>query len=561
MLLPFFTLSLLTLIVGIFFSLKHKSNEQRMLSSYQWLMIFLFVAATWYFVPYYLDFFQEEYPGEKLINTVFLSAHHALRLFVVGAEYSEIYEYAFGRGSLGIAYCLYGSALYLASPAMTFGFILSFFQNLRVRMRLQSSRNHHVYLFSELNEASVGLSTQINEREPSAIILFSTLNNQEDENMASLEKTAKGIGAITFRRDLVSIADSLSSKGSKITCVILGEREELNIQQAALLLQMKHTFSLDIYVQSQKDNHLFEDIPLPEKTALFRINHVRTSVLQTLERSGEQLLHNAVVDADGNRIVGALVLGLGAYGSEMIKALSWFTQVDGYATKIYGVDQDVLAADRFKHACPGFFTSGFNRKYCDIQLYTNLVCGTWTFDEEISKLKDISYIFIALGDDDLNICTAYEMRTLFARIGSHPVIHALVRNSDKKQLLEGRKNHRGQYYDITYIGSSDEFYTLESIFSLEKKDAILEENSKWFTEEEAVRELTKSTRYEWSESYIMHRRLLRMLGKDDRDFREVSEHRRWVNMMFSYGYLSTDSRSRNDLARLHYRLCDYEELT
>ena len=80
-------MSLLTLLAGILFSLKRKPGGQRMLFSYQWLMMFLFIAAARYFVPYYLDLFQEEQLGEKLINTVFLSAHHTIRLFVVGAEY------------------------------------------------------------------------------------------------------------------------------------------------------------------------------------------------------------------------------------------------------------------------------------------------------------------------------------------------------------------------------------------------------------------------------------------------------------------------------------------
>ena len=81
--------------------------------------------------------------------------------------------------------------LYLASPAMTFGFILSFFQNLTVRLRLRSGRRNNIYFFSELNEASVHLSTDIHRQQPKALILFSTLNNQEDENLISLEKAAK----------------------------------------------------------------------------------------------------------------------------------------------------------------------------------------------------------------------------------------------------------------------------------------------------------------------------------------------------------------------------------
>jgi len=563
MLFLFFALSLLTLLVGIVFSMKRRHGGQRILSPYQWLMVFLFIAAAWYFVPYYLDFFREEYLGEKLINTVFLSAHHAIRLFVVGAEYSEIYEYAAGFGPLGIAYSLYGSVLYLASPAMTFGFILSFFQNLTVRMRLRSSRGNNIYLFSELNEAAVLLSTDIHKKESKPLILFSTLNNQEDENLTSLEKAAKNLGAITLHRDLVSIADSLPSRNSRVTCVILGEREELNIQQAALLLKMKHTYPLDIYVQSQKDNHLFEDIPLPEKTTLYRINHVRTSVLQTLERYGEQMMRNAVRNEDGSRTVGALILGMGAYGTEMTKALSWFTQAEGYRTKIHCFDQDDMAAERFMHACPGFFGMGtnsdFNQRYCDIRLYKGLSCGTWAFDAAVSGLKDISYVFVALGDDDLNICTAYEMRTLFARNGTYPAIHALVRNSDKKQLLEGRKNYRGQDYDITYIGSSDEFYTVESFFSLERKNAVMEENAKWSLGENFDRYLCQSTLYERTESFVVHRRLLTKLDENLLQSEET-EHRRWVNLMFSYGYLPVDARSgRNDMAKLHHMLCDYEE--
>ena len=102
----FFALSVLSLILCLLIAFRQRQKPHTFFTPYRLAMMGIFVGAFLLFVPYYLSFFREEPVAELCAKTVLMAAHHAIRLFVVGAEYAEIYEYAMARGAIGAAYSL-----------------------------------------------------------------------------------------------------------------------------------------------------------------------------------------------------------------------------------------------------------------------------------------------------------------------------------------------------------------------------------------------------------------------------------------------------------------------
>lgn len=74
---------------------------------------------------------------------------------------------------------------------------------------------------------------------------------------------------------------------------------------------------------------------------------------------------------------------------------------------------------------------------------------------------------VALGNDDMNINTAVNLRMYFERLKIHPVIQAIVYNSQQKKALKDINNYRGQEYDIEFIGDVESSYTEDVIIDYE----------------------------------------------------------------------------------------------
>jgi hypothetical protein len=180
---------------------------------------------------------------------------------------------------------------------------------------------------------------------------------------------------------------------------------------------------------------------------------------------------------------------------------------------------------------------------------------------------------VALGSDDANINAAVRLRMLFERVGTHPVIHAIVYNSQQRKALTGIRNYRGQAYDITFIGDLESSFTEKVIIDSELEADALRRHLKWGAEEEFW---TYEYNYRSSVASAIHMRARihckipgadkteEMLTEQERDGIEVLEHRRWNAYMRSEGYVfsgSTDKKSRNDLAKMHHDLVNFADLS
>lgn len=143
--------------------------------------------------------------------------------------------------------------------------------------------------------------------------------------------------------------------------------------------------------------------------------------------------------------------------------------MDGYRFEINVFDQDELAEEKFVALAPELMSSDYNGVDVEGEAQYQLPSiPTLMFRQSHLRIKSQKspthhYVFVALGNDDMNINTAVNLRMYFERIKIHPVIQAVVYNSQQRRALEGIANYRGQAYDIEFVGDIESSYTEDVI--------------------------------------------------------------------------------------------------
>jgi TRAP-type C4-dicarboxylate transport system permease small subunit len=107
------------------------------------------------------------------VKSIMLSVPTSVTVFLVDCDYSIFTEFAQTLNpALGAAYGFLSITLLFAAPLLTFGFILSFFKNIRAYWRLFWSFRADLYVFSELNAKALTLAADIKTNHPRAKIIF-----------------------------------------------------------------------------------------------------------------------------------------------------------------------------------------------------------------------------------------------------------------------------------------------------------------------------------------------------------------------------------------------------
>ena len=423
------------------------------------------------------------------------------------------------------------------------------------------------------------------------MILFADVFEQDTEESYEVLERAKGLGALCFKKDVLSLRLRKRSKKSNMRFFLIAEAEEENLKQAMAIAKdsfYKEKENLFLYVFSTGvAGELLLSNLSDTKAQVRRIEAARSLITYTLDQKGGQLFDNATVTDTDEKLISALVIGVGTQGTEMIKALSWYCQMDGYRVEINAFDCDPLAEEKFALRCPELYSPKYNGIYvegeakCKIKIHAGVSTDSISFAESIKNYKDTTYVFVSQGSDDNNIRAALSLRILFARIKKHPVIQAVVYNSDTKEALKDAKNADGVKYDLELIGDLDEVYSEAVIINSELEQEAADIHCKYIsgdlTEEEHLRNLF---RYEYnfrsSLASALHGRLRRKRGVlgankaeneltiEERDTIERIEHRRWNAYMRAEGFVysgSPDKKSRNNLAKMHHNLVPFDILS
>lgn len=168
-----------------------------------------------------------------------------------------------------------------------------------------------------------------------------------------------------------------------------------------------------------------------------------------------------------NKMIHAVIVGLGGYGMDILRTLCWFTQVPGYDFVVDVFDGE-NGTEKFKHVAPELYEK--NRDTTDgephysIEFHDNVLVGSAKFDDEISKLTDVSVVFCTLGDDEQNIACSMDLRMLFGRTGCYtghaPRIYTVVYAPQLSRKLTDRNKND---FCIEFIGMIYDRFTVDVI--------------------------------------------------------------------------------------------------
>lgn len=567
----FFALSLASMLVfgvltGVSNALSRRGAKRP--GPFPILLAGTFVAVFFLFMPIHL--------AGGVSNAFFLSIFRAMQVFALGADFSLVQDaMPLCDTRLRFSYQVWGSVLYALAPVFTFGFVLSLFKNISAYVKYMCLYSKKMYIFSALNEKSLALATDIHKNHRKAGLVF---NNAYQADGAMTEQ-AKRLGAVCFKKDILAVNYGLHS-ARDLSFFTIGKEETENLDKTLeLIARYRKRKRTHVYVLSSSiASELLLTAQEKGEVRVRRVDPVRSLIGNLLYEQGNMLFTSASLADDGLRDIVAVVIGLGTYGSEMVKALTWFCQMDGYRLCIETFDKDPLAEEKFAALAPELMAPAHNGVFCEgeaqytIRIHAGCDVQSAAFAAKVSSLP-ATYVFVSLGSDDSDLRTAVNLRTLFARAGRRPLIQAVLRSSRLKKALTGIKNYRGQAYDIDFIGDTDALFAENVIIDSALEADALQRHLKWGSEADFW---AYEYNYRSSVASAIHRKARIQCGipgadktnaeltAQERHILEVLEHRRWNAYMRTEGYVysgSPDPASRNDLAKTHHNLTPFTELS
>ena len=577
-----FIISLSILILSIICAVNayHNYQDSRRLTPFNTLLAGVFLAVFTGMVPVFAAMLEKE--TGFVFKLCVYDVLQTVQVFTanVGGDFI-LDNINSATTAISGVYSTYVSLLLFVAPILTVGFIISLFKNALAEINYKLHFWGDVYAFSDLSEKSLILARSIRSSHKNAIIVFANGNRDAEESVSKCLEEAKQIRAIVFHKDILAVNLLWHSKRAFLTFLIIGETESDNILQALRILEVyNHRKNTHLFVRStgSEGELLLANAPKGE-IKIRRVNEVRALVYRFLYDDGNILFNSAVDRTGKQKTINAVVIGLGKYGTEMVKALSWYCQMDGYTISIHGFDAKEDAEDRFSALCPELMSEKYNGTHIPggsdytIRIYSGVDVRTKTFADLFTAIPDVSFVFVCLGNDADNISQSASIRMLSERIGNKPLIKTVVFSTEVKNALNGTTNYRGQAYGIDAIGDMETSYSEEMLLGSELQHLALERHLKWGQEEEFWQ---YEYNYRSSMASAIHMKARIACGisgadkkeedltPEERNTIETLEHRRWNTYMRTEGYVysgSPNKSSRNDLAKMHHDLVNYESLT
>ena len=558
--------------------LLRKQAAGRLLTPFNTLLAGVLAAVYIALLPVLREFLRDS-PG--VLRMLMLTLHQTMQVFTINIDGGALLENVrCAEDSMTRVYSGYLSVLFVLSPVLTFGFLLSILRNANAYRMYLTHYFSEVYAFSGPDAKSVSLAADLKKNHPKAQIVFAGCG----EGGAEWQEQAKALGAVCFSGDLLSIGLAHHSARAPITVFAVSEDEPENIRMALRVLEaFRNRENTSLYVLSGgTEGALVLSGAEKGKVRVRRVDEERNLIYHDLYNRGEELFAHALArEGEAFRRISAVILGLGRHGSEMLRALSWYGQMDGYRLTVDVFDLDPAAENRFSALYPELMAPAFNgadnpddTRYT-IRIHSGVDVTTQTFLNEIKKLRDTTWALVALGSDEGNLRAAAALRQQFERmhLPHKPVIRAILFSTERKNALANVKNFRGESYDIEWIGDLKTSWSEEIIMNSRLEREALQGHLAWGDEDSFW---NYEYNYRSSMAAAIHRKAREACGirgadkpedqltEEERETIEFLEHRRWNAYMRSEGYVfsgSTDKKTRNDLGKMHHDLVDYEALT
>ena len=596
-----FSLSVLLIvaavIIGVFLHRaelkKTKANGRRFISPFRLFVICFFLAATLVLYPiYHVDYLVNDAGFVKVLKAILLSAQNALQMFTLNGGFDNINAF-FSSGAvsrtLATVYTVYATFILIGAPMLTAGFVLSFFKDATARLLYTLRPGKEIYAFSKLNARSIALAEDIlSGGKRGKIVVFTDVFEQNEEQDFELVLQAKRLGALCFRKDITELGLRYARKNSLRKLYLIGENEDENIRQALTLIDRHRGTKYDTpLMQFYVFSNNIESEALLNSTdngemKVRRINENRSLALHELRTHP---IFDSAIEDGGKKKLNIVILGLGGYGTELLKAICWCGQMPDYTLEIHAFDKED-GEEKIRLHAPDLIKHNNSKKDHEAQYHIKFHNGTDVksthFFEELSKIQGITGVYVSLGDDELNIETAMHVRTALGRVyapsdSDLPPIYAIVYSAAKTDTVargNGLKNMNDEEYGITFIGALRDRYAVDSIEQPDLEKVALDIHLFWAsTEEEKEKAVKKFNHYEYYRRSSMAQAVYRELrarlgyqkadeataeGKKNNDILRDYEHRRWNTYMRTEGYILSDSKDH--IAKTHTMLVPFDEL-
>ena len=637
-------LTLAVVCYAVFLAIRAKVNETRMQSDggskgdlrpFHFLLggVFLALLVLTYPVCYYGEFANDA-PVLREIKTLFVTVYNTTATFFCDGDFEALSGFLAEEGMNARLVGVYSSTatvLFFLSPIMTAGVVLSFFKNLSSVLKYRFFPRGEVYLMSELNERSIALAENILDKSKAQtseekrafkrkLVVFADVFEKEEEENFELVNRAKRLGAICMKRD---IADIGLRKG-KDKCrkiYFISEEEDENVKQAIALLKQCRTdvrykeklndYNTQFYVfATDAVSEVLLDATDKGNMKLRRINENRNLVLSTIRTSTVFSDALPAKQEGEEKEIHLLIVGLGAYGTELLKAVCWCGQMIGYRLHVTVMDKDEEVESRIQSLAPELLTYNYKRMagapYYEIDILGGVDVTDSSLDIKLKEVGEVTTAFVTLGHDELNVEAAMRLRRYFGRRHIKtdgqmqvPNIYAVVYNAVKMQTLDkgeglrglpGGDYPQGESYGIHLIGGLAERYTVSVIEQLDLEEEGLNCHQSWVRadgiakmkaaesmadkvaaelelKEKEHKNLQKYENFEYyrrasmaEAMYATLRETLGVVTGDGSPYTEEqiadAERKRWVAYMRAEGYIG--AKKRSDVARTHPKLI-YEE--
>ncbi len=439
-------------------------------------------------------------------------------------------------------------------------------------------KNRNIFIFSNPDSRSLILARSIRETDKSAAVIFAGGSNADKESIAAVKRA----GCRIYRRSIESVGFKGYAPNSTIRVILTSADEDANLKSALRLTKrLRGKVNAEIYTfnTSKASECLLDSVDkgggnnLTAPVKIRRVNAVRNQIY--LDLLNNSLFEEAVEEYD-EKVISVLIVGFGQYGTEMLKAVLWCGQMDGYTLRAHVIDKNPDIESIFYRQCPGILQRGSQPRsgedYYELNFYGGIDVNTHAFNECIENIGSVSLALVSLGDENLNIASAMTLRSVFSGIKidgggvpehsraarQKPRIIAVTHNPEKAALLKENRlsNYNRQYYQIDCMGADTDLYSYDNIFIPQLEAMALQTHLQWGTADDF-------DNYEYNRRSSMtsaiHKKYRDMLMPDD-ETKDILEHKRWNAYMrgtegYSFGYI------RDDLALRHPLLTKYDNLS
>ncbi len=489
----------LALLVGIpVFGLfrVHRKKAKGISHFRYYLFAGVLLSAVALLVPFGIRDYQNI--GDTFLHVAVSSVNYVLQMFALNAPYKDVLQVSESlEPCMARAYTDLISVEFFAAPLLMFSIVAMFFRNATASLNyhFQFFRNAHV--FSELNEESLALAGSIKGAHKwKNVIVFTDVSEELEEKSAHLIKKARDFHAICYRKGILAPNFMFHLPVPQLKFYVIGKDEVNNIVQAAELTERyarKRRCSMYVFTSRPECEYLLnKKITDGEKKRITarRINPNASLINRILYENGCTMLYDKAAEGTPRKI-SAVLVGLGRHGMEMLKALSWFGLMYGFKVEINAFDKDPDIQKKLNLACRELFekqdkkngTASASEPGYTINIYPGTDTDSEEFVSELERIGTPTYVLVALGDDEINIRTAVNLRMIFERINAGrgigkdvepktPVIQSIVYNSSECAILKDINNFKKQKYEIEFIGDVDSSYTEKVMISSDlEKDA------------------------------------------------------------------------------------------